>query len=41
MTVFESWKWIIAVAEWLERWTCNSEAPSSRPAMTAYWTCSL
>ena len=23
------------MAEWLERWTCNSEAPSSSPALTA------
>ena len=23
------------MAEWLERWTCNSEDPSSSPALTA------
>ena len=26
-----------SVAEWLERWACNSEAPSSSPAPTASW----
>ena len=26
-----------SVAEWLERWTCNSEAPRSSPALTAGW----
>ena len=30
-----------SVAEWLERWTCNPEAPSSSSALTAYWICSL
>ena len=29
-----------SVAEWLERWTCNSEAQSSSPALTASWICS-
>ena len=29
-----------SVAEWLERWTCNSEAPSSSPALTVSWICS-
>ena len=24
-----------SVAEWLERWTCNSEAPSLSPTLTA------
>jgi len=28
------------VAEWLERRTCNLEAPSSSPALTANWICS-
>ena len=28
-----------SVAEWLERWTCNPEAPSSSPALTANWIC--
>ena len=27
-------------AAWLERRTCNSEAPSSSPALTASWICS-
>ena len=30
-----------SVAEWLDRWTCNSEAQSSSPALTAIWICSL
>ena len=25
----------VIMAEWLERWICNPEAPSSRPAVTA------
>ena len=25
------------MAEWSERWTCNSEAASSSPALTASW----
>ena len=29
-----------SMAEWLERWTCNPEAPSSSPALTANWICS-
>ena len=29
-----------SVAEWLEHRTCNSEAPSSSPALTAGWICS-
>ena len=29
-----------SVAAWIERWTCNSEAPSSSPALTASWICS-
>ena len=29
------------VAERLERWTCNSEAPSRSPVLTASWICSL
>ena len=29
-----------SVAGLLERWTCNSKAPSSRPALTASWICS-
>ena len=29
-----------SMAEWLERWTCKSEAPSSSPAVTASWICS-
>jgi len=28
-----------SVVEWLERWTCNSKAPSSTPALTASWIC--
>ena len=28
------------MVEWLGRWTCNSEAPSSSPAVTASWICS-
>ena len=28
------------MAEWLERWTCNSEAPSSSITLTASWICS-
>ena len=28
------------VAERLERWTCNLEALSSSPALTASWICS-
>ena len=24
------------MAEWFERWTCNSEAPSSSPALTGF-----
>ena len=27
------------MAEWLERWTCNPEAPCSSPALTASWIC--
>ena len=27
------------VVEWLVRWTCNSVAPSSSPALTASWIC--
>ena len=30
-----------SVAEWLERGTCNSEAPSSSLALTASWICSI
>jgi len=30
-----------SVAEWLERRAGNSEAPSSRPALTACWICPL
>ena len=26
-----------SVAEWLERWTCNSEAPSSSHTLTCCW----
>ncbi|CAH3156641.1 unnamed protein product [Porites lobata] len=29
-----------SVAEWLEPWTCNSEAPSSSPALAASWVSS-
>ena len=29
-----------SVAERLEHWTCNLEAPSSSPALTASWICS-
>ena len=29
-----------SMAEWLERWTCYSEASSSSPAPTASWICS-
>ena len=29
-----------SVAEWLERWTCNSETSRSSPAVTASWICS-
>ena len=29
-----------SVAEWLERWTCNSEVASSSRAMTDSWICS-
>ena len=29
-----------SVAEWFERRTCNSEAPSSSPALTDSWICS-
>ena len=29
-----------SVAKWSERWTCNSEALSSSPALTASWICS-
>ena len=29
-----------SVAERLERWTCNSDAPSSWPTLTASWICS-
>ena len=29
------------VSEWLERWTYDSEAPSSSPALTTSWICSL
>ena len=28
------------MAEQLEHWTCNSEAPSSSAALTANWICS-
>ena len=27
------------MAEWLDRCTCNSEAPSSSPALTGSWIC--
>ena len=27
------------VVEWLERWTCNSVAPSSSSALTSSWIC--
>ena len=30
-----------SVAEQLEYWTCNSEVPSSSPALTANWSCFL
>ena len=26
-----------SVVEWLERWTCNSEASRSSPALTTSW----
>ena len=29
-----------SVAEWLEHWTCNLEAPRSSPTLTARWICS-
>ena len=29
-----------SVAEWLERWTCNPETPSSSPTLTTSWICS-
>ena len=29
-----------SMVERLERWTCNSETPSSSPALTASWICS-
>ena len=29
-----------SLAEQLERWNCNSEAPSASPALTASWICS-
>ena len=29
-----------SVSQWLERWTYDSEAPSSSPALTAGWICS-
>ena len=29
-----------SVTEQLECWTCNSEAPSSSPALTTSWVCS-
>ena len=29
-----------SVAEWLEPWTCNSEAPSSSPPLAASWVSS-
>ena len=29
-----------SVSDRLERWTCNSEALSSSPALTASWICS-
>ena len=29
------------VSECLERWTYDSEAPSSSPALTTSWICSL
>ena len=28
------------LAEWLVPWTCNSDVPSSSPALTASWICS-
>ena len=28
------------MAQWLERWTCNLEALSSSPTLTASWMCS-
>ena len=30
-----------SVSEWLGRWTYDSEARSSSPALTARWICSL
>jgi len=35
-----SFLWGGSVDEQLERWTCNSEAPSSWPALTVSWICS-
>ena len=32
------WGEIRIVVERLERWTCNAEAPSSSPVLTARWT---
>ena len=29
------------VSEWLERWTYDSEGPSSSPALTTSWICFL
>ena len=29
-----------SVPEWSERWTCNTEAPSSGPTLTTSWICS-
>ena len=34
------WGEIRILVERLERWTCNPEAPSSSPVLTASWICS-
>ena len=39
-SAFHTAHWGGSMAEPLERWTCNSEAPSSSPALTASWICS-
>ena len=31
---------VFSLAEWLERWPCNSKVPGSSPALTASWICS-
>ena len=31
--------WGGSLAKWLELWTCNSEAPSLSPPLTASWIC--